>query len=100
MQGNRAPCSLYMTYYTATDTTIYLVVAPDDGIWFSFVDMIRLATPENGDTLISGRELATSPFLIHSMISNIAFEQATIYTADARVRLMTEVILQTLNMHY
>ncbi|KAF4995291.1 hypothetical protein FGRMN_5256 [Fusarium graminum] len=95
MQGNRAPCSLYMTYNTATDTTVYLVVAPDDGIWFSFVDMMRLASAENGDTLISGRELATSPFLVHSMMSNIAFEQATIYTADARVRLMTE--LQNVN---
>ncbi|KAJ4245253.1 hypothetical protein NW762_014123 [Fusarium torreyae] len=91
MQGNRAPCSLYMTYSTATDTTIYLVVAPDDGIWFSFVDLIRVATPEDGNTMLSGRELATSPFLIHSMVSDIAFEQSTIYTADARVRLMTEL---------
>ncbi|KAF4946259.1 hypothetical protein FSARC_14242 [Fusarium sarcochroum] len=75
----------------ATDTTIYLVVAPDEGIWFSFIDLIGLATSENGNDLISRHELATSPFLIHSMISNIAFEQSTIYTADARVRLMTEL---------
>ncbi|RBR05719.1 uncharacterized protein FIESC28_11308 [Fusarium coffeatum] len=91
MQGNRAPCSLYMTYCTATDTTIYLIVAPDDGIWFAFLDTIRLAVREGSDSLISGRELASSPFFIHSMISNIAFEQAAVYTADARVKLMIQL---------
>ncbi|KAL6412650.1 hypothetical protein AUP68_03855 [Ilyonectria robusta] len=91
MQGNKAPCSLYMAYSVATDTTVYLVVAPDDGIWFSFVDLIQLSPPKDGHTLVSGRELATSPFLVHSMVSNIAFEQATIYAADTRIRLMTQL---------
>ncbi|KAF4442823.1 hypothetical protein F53441_11651 [Fusarium austroafricanum] len=89
MQGNRAPCSVYMSYSTATKTTIYLVVAPDDGIWFSFLDLIT--EPQNNNIPFLGRELVTSPFMIHSMISNIAFEQSTIYTADVRVRLMTQL---------
>ncbi|KAH7151648.1 hypothetical protein DER46DRAFT_614981 [Fusarium sp. MPI-SDFR-AT-0072] len=90
-KGNKAPCSVYMTYSTATDTTIYLVVAPDDGIWFSFIDLIRPATPINDNPLVAGFELATSPFLIHSMISNIAFVQSTKYTDEAQDRLMTQL---------
>lgn len=90
-QGNKAPCSVYMSYSVATNTTLYLVVAPDDGIWFSFVDRIRISESPFSASLLSPRELASSPFLVHSLISNIAFEQATEYAAQVRNRLMTPV---------
>ncbi|VTT78032.1 unnamed protein product, partial [Fusarium fujikuroi] len=79
---NKPPCSVYMTHSTATNTTVYLVVAPDDGIWFSFIDLVERSTPQGDNRLVTGHELATSPFLIHSMISNIGFEQATLKVND------------------
>ncbi|PCD29533.1 hypothetical protein AU210_012069 [Fusarium oxysporum f. sp. radicis-cucumerinum] len=88
---NKAPCSVYMTHSTATNTTVYLVVAPDDGIWFSFIDQIQPSTRQGDNRLITGHELATNPFLIHSMISNIGFEQATLYTAGAQEELMAQL---------
>ncbi|KAI3571574.1 hypothetical protein IWW34DRAFT_838586 [Fusarium oxysporum f. sp. albedinis] len=88
---NKPPCSVYMTHSTATNTTVYLVVAPDDGIWFSFIDLIQPSTPQGNNRLVTGHELATSPFLIHSVISNIGFEQATLYVAEAQEELMAQL---------
>jgi hypothetical protein len=96
---NKPPCSVYMTHSTATNMTVYLVVAPDDGIWFSFIDQIQPSTPQGDNRLATGHELATSPFLIHSVISNIGFEQATLYTAEAQEELMAQVLHSTLILY-
>lgn len=67
------------------------MAAPDDGVWYSFLERIRLEEHRNNMSLLSPLELASSPFLVHSMVANIAFEQATEYAAEARVKLMTQV---------
>lgn len=81
-----------MTHSVATNITFYLVVAPDDGIWFSFLDRIRLDEKRNDSTLVPASDLAASPYMVHAMIASIAFEQATIYAEDLRNKLMTQVI--------
>jgi hypothetical protein len=80
-----------MTYSVATNTTFYMVVAPDDGIWFSFLDRIRLGDNKHDPTLLSPTELVSSPYLVHALVAGIAFEQATVYAADVRNRLMTQL---------
>lgn len=81
-----------MSYSVATNTTFYMVVAPDDGIWFSFLERMRLSDTQNDDpTLLSPTEVVSSPYLVHALIANIAFEQATEYAADVRNRLMTQL---------
>lgn len=94
-QGNKAPCSIYMNYSVAKNQTIYLVSAPDDGIWFSFLEGINLSNSVIDGSLLSPNELASSPFLVHALISNIAFEQATEYAASVRNKLMTQVSTET-----
>ncbi|VUC27343.1 unnamed protein product [Clonostachys rosea] len=90
-QGNKAPCSIYMNYSVAKNQTIYLVAAPDDGIWFSFLETINVSNSVTDGSLISPKELASSPFMVHALISNVAFEQATEYAAQVRNRLMTQL---------
>uniref|UniRef100_A0A0B7K255 Uncharacterized protein n=2 Tax=Bionectria ochroleuca TaxID=29856 RepID=A0A0B7K255_BIOOC len=90
-QGNKAPCSIYMNYSVAKNQTIYLVSAPDDGIWFSFLEGINVSNSVIDGSLLSPNELASSPFLVHALISNIAFEQATEYAASVRNKLMTQL---------
>lgn len=86
---------MYMSYSVTTNTTFYMVVAPDDGIWFSFLERIREGETKDDQTLLSPGDLAASPFLVHALIGNIAFEQATEYFADVRHRLMTQASLST-----
>lgn len=97
-QGNKAPCSLYMSYSVATNTTFYMVVAPDDGVWFSFLDRIQTGAEKGTDSrfssLLSPRHLAQSPFQVHAMVASIAFEEATAYAATLREMLMTQVTSQ------
>jgi hypothetical protein len=80
-----------MTHSVATNTTFYLVAAPDDGIWFSFLDRIQEGENRDNISLASASDLAASPYLVHAMIAGIAFEQATIYAQDLRTKLMTQV---------
>ena len=52
-QGNKAPCSVYMSHSPSSNTTFYMVVAPDDGVWLSFIDRIQTGKGEDGDAPIS-----------------------------------------------
>lgn len=80
-----------MTHSVATNTTFYFVAAPDDGIWFSFLDRIQEGEKRDNISLVPASDLAASPYLLHAMVAGIAFEQATIYAQDLRTKLMTQV---------
>ena len=89
-KGNKPPCSLYMRHSTVTNTTLYIIAAPEDGDWFSFVDRIRLGPDQGDPSGLAPGELAASPFMLHAIVASISFEQATDYAVDVRDRLMTQ----------
>lgn len=83
-----------MTYSVASNTTFYLVVAPDDGVWFSFLDRIQTGDKDGSgpfSSLLPPGDLARSPFQVHAMVASIAFEEATNYAATLRELLMAQV---------
>lgn len=80
-----------MTYSVATNTTFYLVVAPDDGIWFSFLEKINLGNVRDDRSLLSASELVSSPYLVHALVASLVFEQATEYGSIVRSHLAAEV---------
>jgi hypothetical protein len=92
---NKAPCSVYMSYSVTTDTSIYLIVAPDEDIWFSFIGLIQLGSVPVNNQLVTGHDLAKSPFLIYAMVSNIGLEKAAKHITEAQDFLMAQVLLST-----
>ncbi|KAK7418095.1 hypothetical protein QQZ08_011382 [Neonectria magnoliae] len=89
--GNKAPASVYMHHSPARNLTLYLIVAPEDGEWFSFVDRIQQDHDSKDDPKATPKAIATSPFMLHALIGSIAFEQSTDYTAEIRTRLMEQL---------
>ncbi|EXA34382.1 hypothetical protein FOVG_14364 [Fusarium oxysporum f. sp. pisi HDV247] len=92
---NKAPCSVYMSYSVTNDTSIYLIVAPDEDIWFSFIGLIQLGSVPVNNQLVTGHDLAKSPFLIYAMVSNIGLEKAAKHITEAQDFLMAQVLLST-----
>ncbi|KAM7216725.1 hypothetical protein V8F06_007835, partial [Rhypophila decipiens] len=98
--GHRAPCSVYMHHSRNKKVTFYIITASPDEDWFpSFLDRIGMGVDldddAKGDRLLapSGvlNGLASSPFMIHAVISTLAFEQSIQYVADVRERLMEQI---------
>jgi hypothetical protein len=89
---HRAPCSVYMHHSRSKKLTFYMIAASPDEDWFSSVlgriGVLDGQVGASGDVL---QALAHSPFLLHAIISTIAFEQSIQYVADVRERLMTQV---------
>lgn len=90
-QGSMAPCALYMTHSVAANTTFYIIVAPDDGVWFTFLERIHLGREIAPADLISPGDLVASPYLVHAIISGIALEQASKYAVDVRDKLVAQL---------
>ncbi|WJG37070.1 uncharacterized protein FOBCDRAFT_207941 [Fusarium oxysporum Fo47] len=88
---NKAPCSVYMSYSETTDASIYLIVAPDEDIWFSFIGLIQLGSVPVNNQLVTGHDLAKSPFLIHAMVSNIGLEKAAKHITETQDLLMDQL---------
>lgn len=81
-----------MHHSRARRFTFYLVTASPDEDWFpSLLERVGVV----GDSVLQPEDdleaLACSPFMMHAIISTIAFEQSTEYVADVRNRLMTQV---------
>ncbi|RGP59666.1 hypothetical protein FLONG3_11137 [Fusarium longipes] len=88
---NKAPCSVYMSYSEAAHRCMYLIVAPDDDIWFSFIGLIQLGSVSTSNQLVTGHDLTKSPFLIHTMIYSIGLEKATEHITHAQDLLMAQL---------
>lgn len=80
-----------MTYSVATNTTLYVVIAPEDGVWFTFLERIHIGKDTATTGLISPGDLVASPYLAHAMVAGIALEQASKYAVDVRDKLVTQV---------
>ncbi|KPM39332.1 hypothetical protein AK830_g7256 [Neonectria ditissima] len=89
--GNKAPASVYMHHSPARNLTLYVIVAPEGGEWFSFVDRIQQDYDAKDDPKATPKAIATSPFMLHALIGSIAFEQSTDYNAEIRTRLMEQL---------
>lgn len=100
MQGHRAPCSVYMHHSRTQNLTLYLIAASESEDWIpSVLDRIGVRDGETG--LNTGSEsvpssdtrqaLASSPFMLHAILSTVAFEQSIGYVAAVRDRLMTQI---------
>jgi hypothetical protein len=76
--------------------TVYIIVAPDDGVWFKFLDRIYLGSDPISSSLTSPSDLVASPYLLHAMIAGIALEQASEYAVDVREKLVAQVSIPTL----
>ncbi|KAI5458576.1 hypothetical protein BGZ63DRAFT_49274 [Mariannaea sp. PMI_226] len=90
-KGNKAPCSVYMHHSPSKNLTLYIVAAPDDGEWFSFVHRIQLGHCEKDGPKLTPRDAAVSPFMIHTLVNSIAWESSTDYMAEIRNRLMGQL---------
>ncbi|KAK4183621.1 hypothetical protein QBC35DRAFT_477992 [Podospora australis] len=96
MQGHRAPCSVYMHHSRTQNLTLYLVAASESEDWFpSLLDRIGVLDCKGLNTSMPSGEtrqaLASSPFMLHTILSTVAFEQSIEYVAKVRDRLMTQI---------
>ncbi|KAK4464440.1 hypothetical protein QBC42DRAFT_295082 [Cladorrhinum samala] len=107
MQGHRAPCSVYMHHSRAQNLTLYLIAASASEDWIpSVLDRVGvLGGGEEASGLNTGagagsrsvpssetrQALASSPFMLHAILSTVAFEQSIGYVAAVRDRLMTQI---------
>ncbi|KAK4034968.1 hypothetical protein C8A01DRAFT_48742 [Parachaetomium inaequale] len=91
-QGHRAPCSVYMHHSKSRNLTFYLISASETEDWLPWL-LQRIGV--DGNHAGASREvleaLTSSPFMMHAVISTIAFEQSIEYVANVRERLMSQI---------
>ncbi|KAK0728880.1 hypothetical protein B0T26DRAFT_186900 [Lasiosphaeria miniovina] len=93
LQGHRAPCSVYMHHSKARNLTLYMIAASEAEDWFPSLRQrigINTDSPDRIPQQVS-TALALSPFMIHAIMSVIAFEQSIDYVASVRDKLMTQI---------
>jgi hypothetical protein len=92
-QGHRAPCSVYMHHSKPRNLTFYMISASEVEDWFPSL-LQRIGVDGNHDAGASREALDVltfSPFMMHAVISTIAFEQSIEFVANVRERLMSQV---------
>lgn len=82
---HRAPCSIYLHHDRAQQTSYYVVSAAKDDSCSSEI-CSRLGHDKEA------AESARNPFLIHALVSGLAFEQSKDYVDDVRKRLMDPIV--------
>jgi hypothetical protein len=81
---HRAPCSVYLHHNRAQNTSYYVVsAAKDDNC--SLEIRTRLGHGEKAALN------ATNPFIIHAIVSGLAFEQSKEYLKDVQDRLFSQI---------
>ncbi|KAK3684196.1 hypothetical protein B0T22DRAFT_539107 [Podospora appendiculata] len=92
--GHVAPCSVYMHHSRAKNLTLYLIVASENGGWFqSLLPRIGIVDGELRAAPETVGSFAASPFMIHTIMSSIAFQQSKGYVASVKNRLMEQVLI-------
>ena len=81
-----------MHHSKVENLTFYMVVASEDEEWFpSLLERISVVKGELMASRASLSALSSSPFMLHAVVSTIAFEQSIGYVASVRDRLMEQV---------
>ncbi|KAK3321375.1 hypothetical protein B0T19DRAFT_445141 [Cercophora scortea] len=87
--GHVAPCSVYMHHSPLKNVTLYLIVASENGGWFQ--SLLPRVGVVDGELRAALGPFAVSPFMIHTIMSDIAFEQSKGYVASVKNRLMEQI---------
>jgi len=81
---HRAPCSVYLHHNRTQNTSYYVISAAKDD---SCSSEIRNRLGDGEEAALNTR----NPFLIHALVSGLAFEQSKEYLEDVRKRLMDPI---------